>query len=560
MHTHADKTQENKNQLAAIIVPQKMSSGKSSFQFVDNRPEAIAQRKLQEMANKSPQIKQAAQLQTMANNRSTQEQSIQKKENNTGLPDIESLSEIDISDVKVHYNSNKPAKLNAPAYAQGTDIHLASGQEKHLPHEAWHVVKQKQELVKPTMQMKGIININDNVGLEKEVDAMGSKAVKMLKYNSKIEKKPIFNSSELGMKPIQRMLVLADDVSQKEFGEEPKKSLQNYLSESSVIPMISADFANLTDAEHLHIWGHAGSSGVGHFSVSELASELLKRKFRTAKSIRIVGCNEKDNYDELPQKLSIELFNSLSKEENKLGVKQRIPVYATKGPMHNWGGEHGGWLITPFSEDFVKLREKHFKDTVTERRRLEGEANERIEQFKIYGEKCPMLFKPYNDTDKKRDVLSGLAKLRTSQLLEEKQLNHDLGKKQWQELLLPPDERGRRQLNPLAWTSYTAGRPIGEDLLPFWDEAEKLGNTDLADYAKVYFSVFNYIIRKDLQYSRELKEQFGSEIQKLYTLRKFEVIRLGADIQRWVTEKETGRSIEPEGYLADPKSEGSSFC
>ena len=45
-----------------------------------------------------------------------------------------------MDDVNVHYNSNKPAQLQAHAYAQGTDIHLGPGQEKHLPHEAWHVV------------------------------------------------------------------------------------------------------------------------------------------------------------------------------------------------------------------------------------------------------------------------------------------------------------------------------------------------------------------------------------------------------------------------------------
>lgn len=35
-------------------------------------------------------------------------------------------------------------------YSQGTDIHIGPGQEKHLPHEAWHVVQQKQGRVKPT--------------------------------------------------------------------------------------------------------------------------------------------------------------------------------------------------------------------------------------------------------------------------------------------------------------------------------------------------------------------------------------------------------------------------
>lgn len=116
---------------------------------------------------------------------------IQKKENNTGLPDnlksgIENLSGYSMDDVKVHYNSDKPAELQAHAYAQGTDIHIASGQEKHLPHEAWHVVQQKQGRVQPTLQMKGKVNINDDTGLEDEADVMGTRAVQMLVQREKI--------------------------------------------------------------------------------------------------------------------------------------------------------------------------------------------------------------------------------------------------------------------------------------------------------------------------------------------------------------------------------------
>jgi hypothetical protein len=185
MNTHADKTQENKSQSVANTVYQKKSGGEATFQFVDNRPEAIAQRNLQEMANNNPRAKKAAQLQAMADNYSARQQHpIQKKENNTGLPDnlktgMESLSGMSLDDVKVHRNSDKPAQLQAHAYAKGTDIHLGSGQEKHLPHEAWHVVQQKQGRVKPTMQMKGKVNVNDDSGLEKEADVMGSKALQM---------------------------------------------------------------------------------------------------------------------------------------------------------------------------------------------------------------------------------------------------------------------------------------------------------------------------------------------------------------------------------------------
>lgn len=108
---------------------------------------------------------------------------VQEKSNQTGLPDrlkngIESLSGYSMDDVRVHYNSPKPAQLQSLAYAQGNEIHVAPGQEKHLGHEAWHVVQQKQGRVAPAAQMKGI-NINNDRILEREADVMGAKAIQM---------------------------------------------------------------------------------------------------------------------------------------------------------------------------------------------------------------------------------------------------------------------------------------------------------------------------------------------------------------------------------------------
>ncbi len=101
--------------------------------------------------------------------------------NRTGMPDglksgIESMSGMDLSDVRVHANSDAPAQIDALAYAQGNDIHLAPGQEQHLPHEAWHVVQQRQGRVQPTLQMAGV-GVNDDVALESEADVMGAKAL-----------------------------------------------------------------------------------------------------------------------------------------------------------------------------------------------------------------------------------------------------------------------------------------------------------------------------------------------------------------------------------------------
>ncbi|WP_424103109.1 DUF4157 domain-containing protein [Moorena producens] len=113
------------------------------------------------------------------------------KQNNTGeLPDnlkagVENLSGMSMDDVRVHYNSSKPAQLNALAYTQGTDIHVGPGQERHLPHEAWHVVQQKQGRVQPTMQLQGMA-VNDNSALEREADIRGKQASL---FNDKGQKK-----------------------------------------------------------------------------------------------------------------------------------------------------------------------------------------------------------------------------------------------------------------------------------------------------------------------------------------------------------------------------------
>ncbi len=102
--------------------------------------------------------------------------------NHTGLPSqlksaMENLSGMSLDHVKVHYNSSKPATVQAHAYAQGSDIHLASGQEKHLPHELGHVVQQAQGRIKPTASVGGLA-INDNPVLETEATVMGDKAMR----------------------------------------------------------------------------------------------------------------------------------------------------------------------------------------------------------------------------------------------------------------------------------------------------------------------------------------------------------------------------------------------
>jgi hypothetical protein len=120
-----------------------------------------------------------------------------KKENNTGMPDnlkagVENLSGIDMSDVRVQYNSSKPAEVGALAYTQGTYIHVAPGQEKHLPHEVWHVVQQAQGRVRPTIQMEGL-SINNDLDFEREADEFGGKATQTEMKGDRSVLKPSMN-------------------------------------------------------------------------------------------------------------------------------------------------------------------------------------------------------------------------------------------------------------------------------------------------------------------------------------------------------------------------------
>ncbi len=177
---------------------------------MDDRPVAVAQRGLAAMLNNSPRVLQQRALGDAVHNSQrmvTQRHEMnalfggavqpqgdgamsaelspaqrEQKPNNTGLPNqlksgIESLSGMSMDHVEVHYNSDKPAQLQAHAYAQGSEIHLGPGQERHLPHEAWHVVQQAQGRVRPTLQMKAGA-VNDDPLLEKEADMMGGKAAR----------------------------------------------------------------------------------------------------------------------------------------------------------------------------------------------------------------------------------------------------------------------------------------------------------------------------------------------------------------------------------------------
>ena len=139
-----------------------------------------------------------------------------QRKSGSGLPDdlktnMEQMGGVSLADVKVNYNSSKPKQIGALAYTRGNQIDIGPGQERHLPHEAWHAVQQKQGRVQPTttVQAKGL-PLNDNAGLEREADVMGAKAVQKKANNNTTQSKA---STQATTDVVQQMIEVEDTPS-----------------------------------------------------------------------------------------------------------------------------------------------------------------------------------------------------------------------------------------------------------------------------------------------------------------------------------------------------------
>ena len=226
---------------------------------------------------------------------------VQKRENRTGLPDrlkegVESLSGLAMDDVRVHYASAKPMQLQACAYAQGNEIHVGPGQEQHLPHEAWHVVQQKQGRVRPT-GMLGQIPVNDSSGLEREADRMGAGAAAH-RSGAAPAVRGLSGGSVGAMPPVQRTLIVAtvgDVPLEVDFlsGDGPAGDTNQafLLAKKYKTRPVPLDAANLgaLGGDTLHIVGHGSSSSMA-LSAPALAGKLIRQGLKGGKII-LVSCN-----------------------------------------------------------------------------------------------------------------------------------------------------------------------------------------------------------------------------------------------------------------------------
>jgi hypothetical protein len=119
--------------------------------------------------------------------------------------------------------------VRAMAYAQGTDIYVGPGQEKHLPHEAWHVVQQKQGRVQPTTQAKGL-GINTDKNLENEASKMGEHA-NSLGASSQIARQPT-QKKEMAQ---TAQLYTTIDIDETQRWEDEKEKFTGFIPETKLV-------------------------------------------------------------------------------------------------------------------------------------------------------------------------------------------------------------------------------------------------------------------------------------------------------------------------------------
>jgi hypothetical protein len=130
---------------------------------------------------------------------------------------MEALSGVSLADVRVKRSSSAPGKFGAEAFARGSEIHLAPNQDRHLAHEAWHVVQQKLGRVRPNSQIAGV-PINDDPALEKEADLMGGRA---LTTSAPLQRRPFGQAVSTG-EILQPMMQDSDEEDSDSDEEEGK--------------------------------------------------------------------------------------------------------------------------------------------------------------------------------------------------------------------------------------------------------------------------------------------------------------------------------------------------
>ena len=176
MLSHAEKSNQEDNQSTKIDETSGENIADILIESTHSNQRTRQLKKIQKNTNNSSRVNAITQLQSMADNY------VKKTENRTELLNniksgVENLSGALLDEFKVDGNLDKPTQLSAHTFTQENEINIAPGKENSLKLLDRHAVNQKQDQVSPPIQMKGKVNINDDIELEREADIMGAKAL-----------------------------------------------------------------------------------------------------------------------------------------------------------------------------------------------------------------------------------------------------------------------------------------------------------------------------------------------------------------------------------------------
>ncbi|MDE5891363.1 MAG: DUF4157 domain-containing protein, partial [Acetatifactor sp.] len=178
-----------------------------------------------------------------------QEKNRQKElseQNHTGIPTqlkkrVEDSTALELDDVRIHYNSGRPAELDALAYTQGTQVYLGPGQERHLPHELGHVVQQKLGMVRADTRHESGAALNTDQALERQADRIGAGSERMAMSIARRHSEPIVqrmsvleNGDELGAARAGGRAFIPRIGRYKRSGWQAVQKLKEYLSETCI--------------------------------------------------------------------------------------------------------------------------------------------------------------------------------------------------------------------------------------------------------------------------------------------------------------------------------------
>lgn len=182
---------------------QEESEGTQENSFVDQSSEMLEQQAFEAAVSNSPEM-----LEDLTWQNSIYQQ--EKQTNQTGIPDatklaLEQQTGLDLSEVRVHYNSDKPALVHALAYTEGLNIYLASGAEDYLEHELWHVIQ----------QMRGEVSATEIIG-GKQVDTSPTKEIEADEQAQQIQS----TTTNETRGPLQQMTITNKVIQRQEITEE----------------------------------------------------------------------------------------------------------------------------------------------------------------------------------------------------------------------------------------------------------------------------------------------------------------------------------------------------